>query len=103
MSFSATAAGTSAGASATQAAITGAKFIATSISGHTDTDSVITVESPAGTILWQSAIDVSLEGVGFHFSGIYVPGVQDAAIVGKIASSTTDCQVNISGTESRKS
>jgi hypothetical protein len=103
MSFSATAVGTGAGATATQAAQTGATYIATAISGHTDTDSLITIESPAGTVLWESKIDISLEGFSFHFGGLYVPGVADAAIVGKVASSAADAQVNISGTESRRS
>tara|TARA_Y100000401_G_C8317735_1_gene223499 strand:+ start:374 stop:727 length:354 start_codon:yes stop_codon:yes gene_type:complete len=108
--FSETAVGTDSGASATHAAEavadTGSSssvtvnrtHVVTSISGHTDADSIITIESPASTVVWQSKIDVSVEGTSFNFPGIAVEGVPGAAILGKIASSSSDCQVNISGT-----
>jgi len=95
--FQVTAVGTGSGATATQAAITNTTFVATSISGHTDTDAVITIESPAGTVLWQQALDVTAEGFKFGESGLHIRGADRAAIVGKISASTTDAQVNING------
>jgi hypothetical protein len=104
-----TAAGTNSGASATAAADTvtdtGTKtafsvdrtHIVESISGHGDADAVITIESPAATIIWESKLDVSAEGFSFNFPGIEVVGVPGQAILGKIASSSADCQVNITG------
>lgn len=107
--MSATAAGTNAGASATAAADTvtdtGSNSAITvnrvhcvkSFSGHTDADSILTIESPASTILWQAKIDVSAEGTDFHFDGLEVYGTPGQAIIGKIATSTADCQANITG------
>ncbi len=95
--FDATAVGTNAGATAIQAAPgAGLNHFVTHISGHTDTDSLIQILDGA-TVVWESKIDVSLEGTSF---GFYVGNVaisSNAAAGGKIASSTTDCQVNISG------
>jgi len=96
--WSATAAGTDSGASATQAApVAGHRHVCTHISGHTDADALITIESPASTVIWESKIDISLEGTTFSFPVGGVVGAQDGAIVGKVASSTANCQVNISG------
>tara|TARA_R110000751_G_scaffold74548_1_gene150526 strand:- start:604 stop:921 length:318 start_codon:yes stop_codon:yes gene_type:complete len=94
--FSATAAGTNAGATATQALSVGIAYVALNISGHTDADSVITIESPAATILWEGAVDVSVDGIGFDFNP-RIPAPRGGVIIGKIASSTADCQVTISG------
>jgi len=98
--FSVTTAGTNAGATATQAAATGKIHIVRHISGHTDADSIIQVLGGAAgaTVIFETKIDVSLNGFGFAISipdGIVgVPGV---AVSGVIATSTADCQVNISG------
>ena len=97
MSFQATAVGTDSGASATQSAANTDTYIATALNGHTDTDSLLTIESPAGTVLWESKIDISLEGTTFSFPNLQIRGAAGQAIVGKIASSTSDAQVNISG------
>jgi len=95
--FSATAAGTDSGATATRAADSTQGYVVKNISGHCDTDCVITIESPASTILWQGAIDVSLEGIGFDFNPCIPLTTRNTAILGKISASTTDCQVTISG------
>lgn len=95
--WSETAAGTDSGATATHAAVGTNTHIVTSISGHVDADSIITIESPASTILWQSKIDVSVEGFTFNFSGLSVVGAGSGAILGKLSASSADCQVNISG------
>jgi|TARA_R110001583_G_scaffold43085_5_gene136996 hypothetical protein len=95
--WSETAAGTDSGATATHAANNTNTYVVTSISGHVDADAIITIESPASSILWQSKIDVSVEGFSFNFSGLSVVGAGSGAILGKISASSADCQVNISG------
>jgi len=95
--FDATAAGTNAGATATQAAPgAGKNHFVTHISGHTDTDSLIQILDGA-TIVWQSALDVSVDGISFCFDVGNVAISSNAAAGAKIATSTTDCHVNISG------
>ena len=84
--WSETAVGTDSGASATHAA-----------QAVTDSDSIVTIESPASTVLWQSKIDISVEGLSFNFPDLTVVGGQGEAILGKIASSSADCQVNLQG------
>jgi len=93
-----TAAGTNDGATATKAAVVEKQFFITSISGHIDEDVVVTIESPAGTVLWETKIDFSVEGTQIKSpAGLNVQGVPDAAILGKIANSAADCQINING------
>ena len=95
--WSETQAGTDAATSATHAAINTNVHVVTSISGHVDEDQTLTIESPAATILWQAIIDVSVEGKSFNFPGLSVVGASGKAIIGKLAGSNADCQVNISG------
>jgi len=94
--FSATAAGTDAATSATQAADESQAFVVTNISGHVDEDQTLTIESPASTILWEAKIDVSVEGTSFNFNPV-IPCKRNTAVIGKLAGSNADCQVTISG------
>ena len=95
--FSATAAGTGSGATATQAADSSQAFVVTNISGHVDEDQTLTIESPASTILWEAKIDISVEGTSFNFPGLMIPCDRNTAVLGKLAGSSSDCQVTISG------
>jgi len=95
--FSETAAGTNGGATATKAAATGKAHFVTSISGHTDTDSLIQILD-GSTVVWQSAIDISVEG--FQIippAGLLIPITPATACSAKIVTSTSDCQVNFNG------
>ena len=95
--WSATGAGGGSGAVATKAAITGRQHFVSSISGHVDADSIITIKS-ASTVIWESKIDVSVEGTSFSFtnpSGWLAN--RDAAVTAVIAASTSDCQINATG------
>tara|TARA_R110002051_G_scaffold324339_1_gene421168 strand:- start:1217 stop:1522 length:306 start_codon:yes stop_codon:yes gene_type:complete len=94
--FSATAAGTDAGATATRSADATQAYVVCNISGHTDLDGVVTIESPAATILWETKIDVSVDGTSFDFNP-KISTDRNVAVLGKIAGSTADCQVTISG------
>lgn len=103
--FSATAAGTNSGATATASAETigetnsqvNVQFFVKDISGGLDKDGKITIESPAGTVLWESQHDVSVEGFKFSFPGLDIECPPGEAAVGKLDGSTADCQVTISG------
>ena len=95
--FQATGVGTNGAATATQAAVTDSQHVVTSIHGHSDADTLVTIESPAGTVLWQSGTDISAEGYQFGASGLRIYGVKGQAIVGKSSASTTDSQVTIEG------
>jgi len=94
--WSTTAAGTNSGATATQAADSTRQWIVTGIGGHTDTDSLIQI-TDGTNVLFESKIDVDVEGISFNFSNLIIPVGQGNAAVGIIASSTTDCQVTIYG------
>lgn len=91
-----TAAGTNAGATATQAADENRGWVVQCVSGHVDADSVIQV-TDGTTVLWESKVDVSLEGFSFHFPNMNIPVGRGNAALGIIASSTADCQITIMG------
>tara|TARA_Y100000310_G_C20576226_1_gene760547 strand:- start:554 stop:853 length:300 start_codon:yes stop_codon:yes gene_type:complete len=94
--WSATKAGTNSGATATKAAQDNRMYIVTAISGHGDADSIITVKDDT-TIIWESKIDVSVEGTSFHFAGLNLSCSMGNKAEGALASSSSDCQITISG------
>jgi len=94
--WSATAAGTNSGATASQGADANRQWIVTGIAGHTDADSLIQIKD--GTdVLFESKIDVSVEGFTFGFSGLVIPTGLGNAAQGVLTASTADCQVTIFG------
>ena len=94
--WSATKAGTNSGATATKAAEGNRFYVVTAVSGHVDADSVITVKDGT-TIIWESKIDICIEGTSFHFAGLSLACRMGNKAEGAIASSSADCQVTISG------
>lgn len=94
--FSATTAGTDSGATATASADGQKSYIVTCISGHIDADTILTIKE-GSSIVWESKIDVSVEGFSFHFPGLTLPMARNTAATGNIVTSTADCQVTISG------
>tara|TARA_R100001086_G_scaffold34615_1_gene15618 strand:+ start:3925 stop:4245 length:321 start_codon:yes stop_codon:yes gene_type:complete len=94
--FSATAAGTDSGATATQAAVANKNHVVTGIYGHTDADALIRV-TDGGTVIFESKVDISVEGFSFSFPGINLLCATNSAAAGVISASSADCQVNISG------
>ena len=95
--WSATAAGTDSGATATQAAGgANTQHFVTSVSGHVDAESIITIKDGT-TVVWETKVDISVEGTSFSFNGFCIPITPNAAANGAIASSSADCQVNIDG------
>jgi hypothetical protein len=94
--WSETTAGGGSGAIATHTGITSRQHFVTSISGHTDTDSIITIKD-GSTIVWEAKIDVSAEGWSLSFAIPCLPITPGEDVVGTIVSSTTDAQVNLTG------
>ena len=94
--WTATAAGTNSGATATQSGVTGITSIVDHVSGHTDADATLQLKTGA-TVLAEWKIDVSLEGFQFNIpSGVW-PATTAADVTAVISASTADCQVNIAG------
>lgn len=98
--FSATAAGTDSGASATFTNPKASAFCCvTAISGHTDENSLLQIlEENGTTVLWQGWIP-GVTSPQFHFTfpdGIF-SGTAGNNVIGKIVTSLADCQVTISG------
>tara|TARA_R100001594_G_scaffold118652_1_gene153984 strand:+ start:70 stop:369 length:300 start_codon:yes stop_codon:yes gene_type:complete len=94
--WSVTQSGTDSGATATKAAEGNRFYVVTAVSGHVDADSIITVKDGTA-IVWESKIDVSVEGTSFHFSGLSLACRMGNKAEGAIASSSADCQITISG------
>ena len=94
--WSATKAGTNSGATATKAAQDNRMYVVTAVSGHVDADSVITVKDGT-TIIWESKVDISIEGTSFHFAGLNLACRMGNKAEGALASSSSDCQITISG------
>jgi hypothetical protein len=95
--WSATAAGTNSGATATKTAVTDKVIVTDHVSGHVDADSTVQLKD-GSTVLAEWKIDVSVEGFSFSFTNPngWVAS-RDAAVTAVIASSSADCQVNATG------
>jgi hypothetical protein len=90
------AAGTNSGATATQAADSTRQWIVTSLSGHTDANSLLQI-TDGTNVLFEGRIDISKKGFHFNYTGLVIPIGQGNAAEGKIISSTNDCFVAICG------
>lgn len=93
--------GTNAGVSVTQTDPgDGRRHVVTMISGSGDAAALVTVESPANTILWRKRF-----AAAFTFSEVFPPGAlkgaASEAVVLKISASTSNCEANISGYEAQ--
>ena len=93
-------AGTTAGATATKAALSATRaFMVTWISGYTDIDSLITILA-GSTVKDRWNLDISINGPSFHiaFPKPGLPIAPGETVSGVIASSTAACFVSIGGT-----
>jgi len=96
MPWTATTAGTNAGATATKAAATGDTHFVTHVSGHTDADATLQLLD-GSTVLAEWSIDISVEGFQFYsVSGLW-PITSATACSAVISASAADCQVNLGG------
>lgn len=94
--FSGTGVGTNAGVTVTQAAVAGRTPLVTGIQCSGDAAALVTVESPASTILYKKR----MTGTGWTLSeGFPSPlvGTAGAAVLVKISASTSNSEANIQG------
>jgi hypothetical protein len=92
----ATAAGTTAGCTATIAAAAGTRTIVTHISGSSDAAAVVTVESPASTVLWRKRFaDAFTFSENLQFGEIEAADGKDVLV--KVSASTSNAEANIAG------
>ena len=99
--YSDTAAGTTAGATATLPTNEGHAWIVESFSGYSDADSVIEIRDEDDNVLWKNRILLGGEAFA-NFS--VCPAVRCAAakgLKGVIVTSTDECQVNIGAHKAR--
>ena len=95
--FAVTAVGTNAGATATQAAPGANQInIVTHVSVSGDAAALVTIESPASTVLWQKRYAGAFsDEIKFDFGEI--EAAPNAAVLVKISASTSHCEANIAG------
>lgn len=90
----ATAAGTTAGTSATIAAATGFSWHATGAQFSGDAAALVTIESPSATVIWRKRYAAAFaDSVAFPLG--CMKGAGDGAILVKISASTAACEANI--------
>jgi hypothetical protein len=99
--FAGTAAGTTAGVTVTQTAPTDAndKYFVTGVQCSGDAAAIVTVESPASTILWRKQFAAAFQ-LDVRFGGVDAGAIEGAAgqaILTKISASTAFCHANQQG------
>lgn len=94
-SWNASGAGTNAGVTVTHTVTTNATCFVTGIQCSGDAAALVTVESPASTVLWRKRF-----AAAFNFSEQFPATLAGAAkqnILVKISASTTNCEANLQG------
>lgn len=88
-----TGAGTNAGVSVTNSAVTGKSHRVCHISGSGDAAATVTIEMPAGTIKWRQKYAAAFT-FGHNFApALQAPGSTDVVL--KISASTSSCEANL--------
>jgi predicted phage gp36 major capsid-like protein len=86
--------GTTAGVTVTRSATAGVKRTVVHISGSSDAAALVTIESPASTVLWRKRFSAA-----FTFESSFAPGVIEVAgntdVLVKISASTANCEANL--------
>lgn len=88
--------GTNAGVTVTQAAVATGQFLITSIDCSGDAAALVTIESPASTVLWRKRFAGAFATTA-NFAPGSLRGAYGQAAVVKISASTSNCEANISG------
>lgn len=88
--------GTNAGVTVTKAAAQGKRYSVTGVQCSGDAAAVVTVESPAGTVVFRKRF-----AAAFVMSETFAPGTKlglhNTDVLVKISASTTNCEANIDG------
>ena len=87
-------AGTNSGATATLAATAGVTYFVTGIYGFGDGDSALTILD-GSTVIAEWAIDVSIDGGNFSYTGLWLPITPAAAAVANLAASSSNSAITI--------
>ena len=94
--WSTTGSGTNAGVSSTHGLVLAQAHTATSIQCSSDLAAVVTIESPAGVVLWRKRY-----AAAFTMSEVFPPGTINGAyasdILVKVSASTAACEANMQG------
>lgn len=94
--FTATGVGTNAGVTVASTAATGKVQTVVGIQCSGDAAAIVTIESPASTVLWRKRF-----AAAFNFSDRFDPGVLKGApgdiVQVKISASTSNCEANLNG------
>lgn len=93
--WSGTGAGTNAGVTVTQAAAAGKVHHVMGIQCSGDAAAIVTVESPASTILYRKRFAAAFN-MSEHFD-MPIEGTRDAAILVKVSASTANSEANMQG------
>jgi uncharacterized protein YhbP (UPF0306 family) len=94
--WSGTGVGTNAGVTVTIAGVAGQKPSVRGIQYSSDAAAVVTIESPAATILWRKRFAAAFQESEVFELGTIMAG-SGAAILVKISASTSNCEANIQG------
>lgn len=96
--FSATGVGTNSGVTVTQtkAADTARHYTCLGIQCSGDAAALVTIESPASTVLWRKRFAGAFE-VSESFTVGTIVAPQNSDIIVKISASTSNCEANIQG------
>lgn len=94
--WSESAVGTGSGASATHLAAPNLQPTVTGIQVSSDAASLVTIESPSGTVLWRMRYAAAFDRSYTFPPGVLV-GAGGQALLVKIATSTSNCEANIQG------
>ena len=95
--WNATGVGTNSGVTVTQAAGgQGTRHSVGHIACSGDTAALVTIESPASTVLWKKRFAAAFNHSETFDPGLYEAG-DNAAVLVKISASTSNCEANIAG------
>ena len=90
--------GTNAGVTVTHTGVTGRVSVCQKIDLSGDLAALVTVESPAATILWRKRYTAAYQDSVSFPNGCYI-GTSGGDLLVKISASTLNCEANIAGYE----
>jgi hypothetical protein len=94
--WTSTGVGTTTGVTVTKAAVAGESQVVTSLDASGDAACIVTIESPASTVLWRKRFAAAFTTTA-NFQPGSLKGAFGEAILIKISASTANCEANISG------
>ena len=96
-SFASTGLGTNAGVSVTKAAVASIVVVPTHISASGDAAAVVTIESPASTVLWRKRFAAAFNMSENFDTPAAIRGASGSALLVKVSASTSNSEANLTG------